>query len=889
MTKKKYGVRTVNGNQPDPETGNVNVSSGGSQDLEQTLANGNTVGEGYNIQLHGSNNTSSIQNDGIFFFDYGTGNSSIVNAKYYKSELTQDVSGTLYNTRNFSKYNGNELVYREFNTSDPALSYTLNITLAKNGLPLGNNNVNIEWPVLPDGNYTVATKDQLVAHTLQETVTAGNTITNGTTIVNRYGENDKVEIGFSSLQVHGENDRLVQLDARALLFQKGGQRAVIYGEGGNGTYFLQTKDNGNYDLATTKDFQILVENCRVIRDTSIEIDNTTTGETTDFNPSGILSTTSDGKYLQHKVAGIYSGDFNTGIGNNLRFNNRTASGFANYDFPENKPAGTYKIATTDDLLDATDSTKGLVSLNGDLGGTADAPTVPALSGKQATLVSGTNIKTINGTSLLGSGNLSVGNSLKSFSIFDDNFEDGTASLTLSDGWSVGSDGIAISSSGGWGNSALLNKYTTIDQVSSRALVQIINTASVFSLIRKPTTLNQFGTVAQVDCSTSMLKIYASWDGSTTIPTVAKSISIPFSIVANRKYLLELKKNKAFTTFTFTDTTNLNNTISLTYNQETETISGIGRQWGAPGVMFNSGNIKLKRFTYSSEFPNAPKVLVTGHSFVEGYALYAEGDSGKTYSNLLFNSLNGDVAIAGRGGEDISTINTRNDIDFFSPTYHLVDIGSNDTVYATWLAGIQTYISKIQASGAIPVLATIVPRSDRQTFINQANDWIRLGAYNYVDFAKAVTVSNDGLTQDVSLFWTDSVHPNIAGNAKMFQQLKIDAPYLWDGYTKPQIAVVNLDITEVSKIASFTVSLTDSGKLYVINSSSAVVVTFPTGITAGKWWEFISIGTGAVSFVAGSNATLISPDNRLKLRAQYSQARILARALNQGALGGDIIL
>lgn len=508
---------------------------------------------------------------------------------------------------------------------------------------------------------------------------------------------------------------------------------------------------------------------------------------------------------------------------------------------------------------------------------------------QSKLVSTINIKTLNGFSLLGSGNLSIGNSLKSFSIFDDNFEDGTASLTLSAGWSAGSDGIAISSSGGWGNSALLNKYTTIDRVSTRALVQIINTTSVFSIIRKPTTLNQFGTVAQVDCLTSSLKFYASWDGSTTVPDVAKSISIPFSIVANRKYLLELKKIKAITTVTFTDTTNLNNTISLTYDQENEAISGVGRQWGAPGVMFHSGSIKLKRFTYATEFPNAPKVLVTGHSFVEGYALYAEGDSSKTYSNLLFDSLNGDVAIAGRGGEDISTINTRNDIDFFSPTYHLVDIGSNDTVYATWLAGIQSYITKIIASGAIPVLATIVPRSDRQTFINQANDWIRLSGYNYVDFAKAVTLNNDSITQDPTLFWTDLVHPNIAGNAKMFQQLKIDAPYLWDGYVKPQTAVVNLDIAEVSKTASFTVSLTDSGKLYVINSSSAVVVTFPTGMTAGKWWEFISIGTGSVSFVAGSSATLISPDNRLKLRAQYSQARIVARASNQGALGGDIIL
>lgn len=506
---------------------------------------------------------------------------------------------------------------------------------------------------------------------------------------------------------------------------------------------------------------------------------------------------------------------------------------------------------------------------------------------QPSLVSGTTIKTVNSNSLLGSGNLETFN--RSFTISDDNFEDGINSdLTLSTGWSVGADGIAISSSGGWGNSALYNKYTTIDRVSTRALIQVITTTSIFSIIRKPTGLSQFGTVAQVDLTAMRLNFYASWDGSTTVPSVAKFVAIPFSIVANRKYLVELTKVKAISVFTFTDETNPANTISLSFNQETEGISAIGRQWTSPGVMFNSGSIKLKRFTYATAFPNAPKLLITGHSFVEGYALIDQGDVSKTYSNLMYDALIGNVAIAGRGGETITSINTRDDINFFSPTYHLVDIGSNDTVYATWLSGIQTYIAKIVANGAIPVLATIVPRSDRQAFINQCNDWIRLtSGYNYVDFAKAVTVGNDGITQDASLFWTDSVHPNIAGNAKMFQQLKIDAPYLWDGYTKP--AVANLDIVEVSKTASFTVALADAGKTYVINSASAVVVTFPTAMTAGKWWEFLSIGAGAVTFIAGASATLISPDNRLKLRAQYSTARIFARASNQGSLGGDIVL
>jgi hypothetical protein len=52
---------------------------------------------------------------------------------------------------------------------------------------------------------------------------------------------------------------------------------------------------------------------------------------------------------------------------------------------------------------ATTTTPGIVQLAGDLGGTATSPTVPGLTGKQATLVSGTNIKTVAGQSLVGSG------------------------------------------------------------------------------------------------------------------------------------------------------------------------------------------------------------------------------------------------------------------------------------------------------------------------------------------------------------------------------------------------------------------------------------------------------------------------------------------------------
>jgi hypothetical protein len=71
--------------------------------------------------------------------------------------------------------------------------------------------------------------------------------------------------------------------------------------------------------------------------------------------------------------------------------------------------------------DATTTTKGIIQLSGDLSGTADSPSVPGLATlqselvvlesdialKQDLLVSATNIKTINGSSILGSGDLVI--------------------------------------------------------------------------------------------------------------------------------------------------------------------------------------------------------------------------------------------------------------------------------------------------------------------------------------------------------------------------------------------------------------------------------------------------------------------------------------------------
>lgn len=76
-----------------------------------------------------------------------------------------------------------------------------------------------------------------------------------------------------------------------------------------------------------------------------------------------------------------------------------------YNDLTNKPA-LGAVATSNDYNDLTNKPTALSSFTDDLG---SSPT-HTHSDKQATLVSGTNIKTVNGTSLLGSGNLAISGS-----------------------------------------------------------------------------------------------------------------------------------------------------------------------------------------------------------------------------------------------------------------------------------------------------------------------------------------------------------------------------------------------------------------------------------------------------------------------------------------------
>jgi len=355
-----------------------------------------------------------------------------------------------------------------------------------------------------------------------------------------------------------------------------------------------------------------------------------------------------------------------------------------------------------------------------------------------------------------------------------------ADLSVSGAFTIVSTGLKSPASGTFGTTyAAYPKRTDLDSDVTRAIVTVNNASSVFGLIRKPFVSGIVGgTKASINGSTNTISIYKGWDGTNTNPGVSVSATIPFSLVVGKQYLLELKKvSGAVKTFSITDISS-QQSISITANNE---IDWAGSGWDYPAVSFESGDVTFNQLSFASELPANGLVMFSGDSYTEGSSVYniGLGSYNKRWDKLAYDALQGNAIISGKGGDTALDLLNRNDIDFFKSRYHMFLIGANDSNYATWKTSYDAFIAKILANGQIPVLVTIAPRADRQAFINTANAYIKTLGYRVINFAKAISLNNDEVTLDPAFYLPDNVHPNLAGHAKLYNQLKIDFPLLFD--------------------------------------------------------------------------------------------------------------
>ena len=90
--------------------------------------------------------------------------------------------------------------------------------------------------------------------------------------------------------------------------------------------------------------------------------------------------------------------------------------------------------------------------------------------------------------------------------------------------------------------------------------------------------------------------------------------------------------------------------------------------------------------------------------------------------------------------------------------------------------------------------------------------------------------------------------------------------------------------------SYTLVLTDAGKLVTLSNAAAITLTIPTeasvAFAVNTRIDIVQIGAGQVT-VGGAGVTIRSVSSRLKLSSQYSGATLWKKATNEWYLIGDI--
>lgn len=97
--------------------------------------------------------------------------------------------------------------------------------------------------------------------------------------------------------------------------------------------------------------------------------------------------------------------------------------------------------------------------------------------------------------------------------------------------------------------------------------------------------------------------------------------------------------------------------------------------------------------------------------------------------------------------------------------------------------------------------------------------------------------------------------------------------------------------ENAQTDSYTLALSDAGKLVTINKATAVNLTIPLNSSiafpTGTRLDFAQLGAGQITVVATGGVTLRSSGSKTKLTGQYSAASLIKLATDTWLLVGDI--
>lgn len=275
---------------------------------------------------------------------------------------------------------------------------------------------------------------------------------------------------------------------------------------------------------------------------------------------------------------------------------------------------------------------------------------------------------------------------------------------------------------------------------------------------------------------TQLDIFASADGYNVFTCSVTPTLLTFSY-ANGEYTQEFEHGKTFAN-------NLMITIESQYNTAVVTIMSNGAVFEQT-VNFDIRGLYISRVKTYSDITNV-EFSYTCSDYNHPIWLYGDSYFSYAQQRWMYYLCNSEYikncsvdAYPGETSSDALT-SFKTNLRIAKPKYAVWCLGMNDgsdsgeTPNSSWMNAITAFLQICEVYNITPILATIptVP-----TINNEAkNSWVRSSGYQYIDFAKAVGATANGVWYG-DMLSNDGVHPSNSGGRTLYRQVLVDFPQI----------------------------------------------------------------------------------------------------------------
>lgn len=258
-------------------------------------------------------------------------------------------------------------------------------------------------------------------------------------------------------------------------------------------------------------------------------------------------------------------------------------------------------------------------------------------------------------------------------------------------------------------------------------------------------------------------------------------SVPIALLANRRYLLTLRKDRRMNVATLHDARTRALVATLTNGSNADVVIPVGGyQFGSPIVVPMAGPTLFERLAVTSS-RLTPRVMVIGDSLSE-----APYDGGvllrERWVQRLSDAVGGNITVAAISGSRSTEIASllACEIPAIKPQIIIAAYGTNDEdgALATFRAQYDALVAYCAEHGILLAVVRLPP-SNRQT--GQINAYLDSlpQTVRRIGWDLALTTGHDGVTRNMSLDAGDGVHFNGDGQGEAADQVMFDVPEVLD--------------------------------------------------------------------------------------------------------------